>query len=76
MSDSCSSFRIAVVAHNLRSAGGLSVGRNIVATLPKIAPMYTYLMIVPEGYFSLDFDGVYSVEVRGYPKVKLLRCRL
>jgi glycosyltransferase involved in cell wall biosynthesis len=40
-------MRIAVVAHNLRSAGGLSVGRNIVALLPDIAPSHEYLFLVP-----------------------------
>ena len=69
-------MRIILLAHNLRSAGGLSVGQNIIAILPEIAPMHTYLMIVPKGCFSLDLDGVYNVEVLEYPKVKLLRFRL
>lgn len=35
------------MAHNLRSGGGLSVGRNIVAVLPEIAPKHEYLFLVP-----------------------------
>lgn len=42
-------MKIAVIAHNLRTGGGLTVGRNIVSTLIKIAPEHDYLMIVPEG---------------------------
>jgi glycosyltransferase involved in cell wall biosynthesis len=57
-------YRIALLAHNLRSAGGLSVGRSIVATLPKIAPMHRYLIVVPAGG---EYDGIAvgdKVEVR------------
>jgi glycosyltransferase involved in cell wall biosynthesis len=41
--------RIAVLEHNLVVAGGLSVGKNMTALLPKIAPRHTYLMLVPKG---------------------------
>lgn len=40
-------MRIAILAHNLRVAGGLSVGKNIVAILPKVAPQHEYFMIIP-----------------------------
>lgn len=73
MANSGSSFRIALVAHNLRSAGGLSVGRNVVATLPAIAPLNTYLMIVPEGCGYSGFEGVDNVVVLECPKMNLLR---
>ena len=43
-------MRLAILAHNLRVGGGLVVGRNIVATLPQIAPEHEYLMVVPAGY--------------------------
>ena len=43
-------MRIGLLAHNLRVAGGLSVGRNIVATLPAVAPEHEYFFIVPAGY--------------------------
>ncbi len=67
-------MRIAILAHNLRLAGGLLVGRNVVATLPEIAPMHTYLMIVPQGSGYPDFDEVDNVEVLQCPKINLL-CR-
>ena len=73
VSDFRSSIRIAVVAHNLRLAGGLSVGQSVVGTLPEIAPMHTYLMIVPEECGYPDFDGVDNVEVQECPKMNLLR---
>ena len=41
--------RIVLMSHNLRVAGGLSVGKSIVATLPKIAPSHTYLVLAPSG---------------------------
>jgi len=40
-------MRLAILAHNLRVGGGLVVGRNVVATLPQIAPEHEYLMVVP-----------------------------
>ena len=42
-------MRIAVLAHNLRDTGGLSVGKNIVHLLPKIAPQHYYLFLIPIG---------------------------
>ena len=42
-------MRIVILAHNLRVGGGLSVGRNIVALLPKVAPQHQYIMVVPSG---------------------------
>lgn len=42
-------FRIAVIAHALRTAGGLSVGRNIIDALVRIAPQNEYCFIVPDG---------------------------
>jgi len=64
--------KIVLVAHNLRSAGGLSVGQNIVATLPQIAPMHQYLMIVPEGCGYQPFTGRTKVEVYECRKMSLL----
>lgn len=60
-------MRIVILAHNLRVAGGLSVGKNIVATLPEIAPMHKYLMIVPAGCgypTSWDSPNVHITEVQ------------
>jgi len=63
--------RICVLAHNLRTAGGLSVGRNIVATLPQVAPTHGYLMIVPAkcGYPTRRDDG--HVTIREVPQTQL-----
>lgn len=51
-------MRIAVVAHSLRTAGGLSVGKNIVSSLQRLAPQNTYLFLLPEnaGYERLGLD--------------------
>jgi glycosyltransferase involved in cell wall biosynthesis len=56
--------RIALLAHNLQSAGGLSVGRSIVATLPKIAPMHRYLIVVPAGGEYGAIASTDNVDVR------------
>ncbi len=42
-------MRIAVLADNLTSGGGLSVGRNIISTLQRVAPMHDYLFVIPRG---------------------------
>ncbi len=48
-------LRIAVLAHNLRAAGGLSVGRNVIASLARVADRHEYLLILPEncGYEAI-----------------------
>lgn len=46
-------MNITVLAYNLIGSGGLSVGRNITALLPKIGPQHKYLMLVPE---NLEYD--------------------
>jgi glycosyltransferase involved in cell wall biosynthesis len=60
-------MRICAVAHNLLYAGGRSVGRNITAVLPKVAPDHTYLMIVPEGRGYEMHEGRENVAVRQVP---------
>jgi hypothetical protein len=42
-------IRIAVIAHALRSAGGLSVGRELIDNITRIAPHNKYLFLIPEG---------------------------
>lgn len=42
-------MRIAVLGHNLRMAGGLSVGKNIVASLKRVADHHDYLLFLPGG---------------------------
>ena len=56
-------MRIAVIANNLRVAGGESVGRNVVATLPRVTPMHEYLFVVPEGLGYESFSGTDRVEL-------------
>lgn len=41
--------RIAVLMHPLRVAGGLSVGRNVVAALGRVADEHEYLLLLPAG---------------------------
>jgi len=42
-------IRIAVIAHALRSAGGLSVGLELIDNITRIAPQNKYLFLIPEG---------------------------
>lgn len=48
-------MRIAVLAHNLRSAGGLSTGRNMISCLADVGDAHDYLLILPAdvGYEEL-----------------------
>lgn len=50
-------MRIAIIAHNLRSGGGISVGQNIISSLGRIAPENQYLITVPS---SLGYEGIAS----------------
>jgi glycosyltransferase involved in cell wall biosynthesis len=56
-------MRIAVDAHNLWTAGGLSIGRNIVATLPRLAPTHEYLIILPQGVGYDTYDDMMNVRI-------------
>lgn len=59
-------MRLAILAHNLRVGGGLVVGRNVVATLPQVAPQHEYLMVVPAdlGFEPVTARNVEWAEVR------------
>ena len=59
-------MRLAILAHNLRVGGGLVVGRNVVASLPQVAPQHRYLMIVPagHGFTPVEAPNVEWAEVR------------
>ena len=48
-------LRIAVLAHGLVRAGGLSVGRNMLAALGRVAPQHRYLVTAPSdrGYEAI-----------------------
>jgi len=41
--------RIAIIAHPLHAGGGISVGRNLIAALAKVAPEHDYLISIPSG---------------------------
>jgi len=49
MQETKRSYRIAVLAHGLRAGGGISVGRNILAALARVAPHNEYFCTVPAG---------------------------
>lgn len=49
MISSHQTLRIAVLAHNLRAAGGLSVGKNVIASLAQVADEHEYLLFLPKG---------------------------
>lgn len=60
-------MRIAILAHNLRVAGGLSVGKNIVALLPKVGSEHSYLIFVPKGLGYETHVGLGNVTVNEIP---------
>lgn len=51
--------RIAIVAHSVRTAGGLSFARNLTAAIDRVAPQHAYLHVVPAGggYEEVAFVG-------------------
>lgn len=59
--------RLAVLAHSLRTAGGKSVGRNLIAALIRRAPQHRYLFFIPRG---LGYEEIcarsQTAEVRTY----------
>jgi len=64
-------MKIILLAHNLRVAGGKSVGQNIIRTLPEIAPMHEYLMIVPKDCGYPDFQSQKNISVLECPQMGL-----
>ncbi len=66
-------MRLAVLAHNLTGGGGLSVGRNIVALLPKLGPQHEYLIIVPESMGCDCGRGGANVTVQTLKRMPPLR---
>ena len=66
-------MKIALVAHNLRLSGGKSVGQNIISTMPQIAPMHDYFMIVPQEAGYPVFKGKKNIAVLECPQVGLAR---
>jgi len=43
------SLRVCILAHQCHQAGGLSVGRNVLRALARVAPHHRYLVTVPAG---------------------------
>jgi glycosyltransferase involved in cell wall biosynthesis len=57
-------MRIALLAHNLRSGGGISVGHNILDTMPRVAEGHEYYFTVPAGRGYPEYDDRRNVRVR------------
>ncbi len=52
-------MRIMVLAHNLRAAGGLSVGLNVLSSLSQVGDHHEYYLILPAdvGYESISLPA-------------------
>lgn len=60
-------MRIAIKAHGLRVAGGLSVGLNIIDAMGRVAPEHTYFCTVPSGLGYEDIcQRIPNCRVYGY----------
>lgn len=66
-------MRITLISHNLRVAGGKSVGQNIVRSLPDVAPMHDYLMIVPKNCGYPKFNNTKNISVLEFPQMGLIK---
>lgn len=64
-------MNVLVFSYNLRVAGGLSVGRNIVRCLPEVAPRHRYLMLVPSGCGYSDFSDKTKLAIYEVPLMPL-----
>lgn len=71
-------MKIAIIAHNLSVAGGKSVGQNIVAQLPVVAPDHDYLMIVPRdcGYKAPESPRVKVIDFQSTSRSSRMRFEL
>jgi glycosyltransferase involved in cell wall biosynthesis len=66
--------RIAVIAHALRSAGGLSVGRDLVDGITRIAPGNEYLFLIPEGLgYEALCERVPNAEIHALPSMNFAK---
>jgi glycosyltransferase involved in cell wall biosynthesis len=66
-------MRIAVLAYNLVSAGGLSVGKNVTAMLSKLAPHHTKLMLIPKGLGYGEYEKYGNVKVFEIPRMGFIK---
>ncbi|MCY2930933.1 MAG: hypothetical protein NTV86_15885, partial [Planctomycetota bacterium] len=61
-------LRVAILAHNSRVAGGLSVGKNLLGAIARQAPQHEYIVTYPPG---LGYEGVCA----GIPHCHALPCQ-
>ena len=66
-------MRIVLFAHNLKMAGGLSVGRNLINSMLEVAPMHEYLIVIPSEADYPDYGRQDNVEVLKCPPMPLLK---
>lgn len=64
-------MRIALLAHNLRVAGGLSVGKNLTASLLRVAPRHEYLLTVPANVGYEGYEHQSNVDVIQVPRMSM-----
>ena len=70
-------MQIAILAHNLRVAGGRSVGQNVIAALGRVADQHEYLMFLPAGvgYEELSKPSRAVVHYLSFPHGPLSQLR-
>ncbi|MGD9127231.1 MAG: glycosyltransferase family 1 protein [Planctomycetia bacterium] len=66
-------MRIILFAHNLKMAGGLSVGKNLIGAMLQVAPMHQYLIVIPAEADYPDYAEQKNVEVLKCPSMSLLK---
>ena len=66
--------KIAVIAHALRTAGGLSVGRDLIDGITRIAPENHYLFLIPEGLgYEERCERAPGAEIRVLPEMNIVK---
>ncbi|NQW21537.1 MAG: glycosyltransferase [Chloroflexi bacterium] len=66
--------KIAVIAHALRSAGGLSVGRYLIDGITRVVPENNYLFLIPEGLGYEELcERVPNAEIHALPAVNFAK---
>jgi glycosyltransferase involved in cell wall biosynthesis len=69
-------MRVAIIAHALRNGGGISIGKNTIAVLRKLAPSNEYFISIPAnlGYEEIC-DGLPDHQVSIFDHNSNLACR-
>jgi glycosyltransferase involved in cell wall biosynthesis len=65
--------RVAIFAHSLRDAGGRSVGKNLVASLPAAGPGHDFLSVVPQNRGYEDVADAVNNEIVTAPDLGRFR---